>query len=278
MSNIITLSTQNQQITFQRAEDGYINATALCQNAGKQFGHYNANQTTQAFLKELQAEIGITITELMQVQKGGEPHFQGTWVHPQVATHLAQWLSPKFAVQVSKWLQDWIMKKQVPQIPKMDSAYFLQISQLMAEKEALIEKQTQEIQVLEYSKATVEKNLEIKEAEVKEKELVIEKAREVFVRVADGTGCYNFDSLVRNLNIPRKELRTLLETMKWICPKATDGKGNKVLKPTALSERLGFTKYLTTKFVLPNGKAKMDFVITANGYEKLLQQVGKVAK
>ena len=282
MSNIISLSSNNTQITFQRQEDGYINATALCQNAGKQFGHYNANQTTQAFLKELQAEIGITITELMQIQKGGEPHLQGTWVHPQVATHLAQWLSPKFAVQVSKWLQDWIMKKQAPQIQQLSRLEILEIAIENERKvialENTVEKQTQEIQVLEYSKATVERNLEIKAVEVKEKELVIEKAREVFVRVADGTGCYNFDALARNLQTPRKELRTLLETMKWICPKATDGKGNKILKPTALSERLGFTKYLTTKFVLPNGKAKMDFVITAKGYEKLLQQVGKVVK
>ena len=33
---------------------------------------------------------------------------QGTWVHPQVATHLAQWLSPKFAVLVSRWVVDWM--------------------------------------------------------------------------------------------------------------------------------------------------------------------------
>lgn len=125
MSNIISLSLNNTQITFQRQEDGYINATALCQNAGKQFGHYNTNQTTQAFLKALEAEIGITISELIQVQKGGEPHLQGTWVHPQVATHLAQWLSPKFAVQVSKWLQDWIIKKQVPQLTGQEALYQL---------------------------------------------------------------------------------------------------------------------------------------------------------
>ena len=33
---------------------------------------------------------------------------QGTWVHPQVAIHLAQWLSPQFAVKVTQWVFDWM--------------------------------------------------------------------------------------------------------------------------------------------------------------------------
>ena len=40
----------------------------------------------------------IPITGLVQSIQGGNPSFQVTRVHPQVATHLAQWASPKFAV------------------------------------------------------------------------------------------------------------------------------------------------------------------------------------
>lgn len=43
--------------------------------------------------------------------KGGDIRFQGTWVHPQVAINLAQWLSAKFAVQVSQWVFDWMSGK-----------------------------------------------------------------------------------------------------------------------------------------------------------------------
>lgn len=81
--------------------DGYINATAMCRAAGKEFGHYNANATTKAFLAELSSEIGIPISELIQAVSGGNPAHQGTWVHPQVAIHLGQWVSPKFAVLVT---------------------------------------------------------------------------------------------------------------------------------------------------------------------------------
>lgn len=104
---LIPHKTDNGLIIAQRQLDGYINATAMCQAAGKQLGHYLSNQTTKDFLAELSADIGIPISEIIQVVKGGSSP-QGTWVHPDVATNLAQWLSPKFAVMVSKWVREWL--------------------------------------------------------------------------------------------------------------------------------------------------------------------------
>jgi hypothetical protein len=95
----------------QRAADGYINATAMCRAAGREFKHYNENKTTKAFLSELSSEVGIPTSELVQALSGGNPALQGTWVHPQVAIHLAQWLSPQFAVKVSQWVYDWLSGK-----------------------------------------------------------------------------------------------------------------------------------------------------------------------
>ena len=97
-----------RRLIHQRAIDGYINATAMCQAAGKLFADYRRLKSTDAFLKALEADMGIPITELIQVVRGGDPDLQGTWVHPQVAINLAQWLSPEFAVQVSKWVVEWI--------------------------------------------------------------------------------------------------------------------------------------------------------------------------
>ena len=98
----------------QRAKDGYINATAMCQAAGREFKHYNANQATKAFLAELSSEVGIPTSELVQSISGGDPWRQGTWVHPQVAIHLAQWLSAKFAVLVSRWVFEWMSRGAQP--------------------------------------------------------------------------------------------------------------------------------------------------------------------
>lgn len=95
-------------LIHQRKADGYINATAMCKVAGKLWGHYRENAQTKAFLGALASDIGIPISAIVQSIKGGDPSLQGTWVHPQVAVHLAQWLSPEFAVKVSQWIVDWM--------------------------------------------------------------------------------------------------------------------------------------------------------------------------
>ncbi len=92
----------------QRANDGYINATALCKAVGKKLNHYGDLKTTREFLKELSSDTGIPVSGLVQSIKGGVPQNQGTWVHPQVAINLGQWASPKFAVLVSKWVTEWM--------------------------------------------------------------------------------------------------------------------------------------------------------------------------
>lgn len=106
----------NGTVIDQRAKDGYINATALCKAAGKMLADYLRLGSTKAFFDELSADMGIPISEIIQIVKGGDSAFQGTWVHPQVAIHLGQWASPKFAVLVSKWVHEW-MSGRAPQVP-----------------------------------------------------------------------------------------------------------------------------------------------------------------
>lgn len=97
----------DNEVVTQRVTDGYFNATAMCKASGKLMGDYLRLSATKAFLSELSSDMGIPISELVQSVKGGPPQLQGTWVHPQVAINLAQWLSPKFAVLISKWVLEW---------------------------------------------------------------------------------------------------------------------------------------------------------------------------
>jgi KilA-N domain len=104
---LIPHKIQNETIE-QRASDGYINATAMCKAAGKQFNDYTRTGPTKSFVQEMANETGIPVSELIQTLKGGDISRQGSWVHPDVAINLAQWLSPKFAVLVSKWVREWL--------------------------------------------------------------------------------------------------------------------------------------------------------------------------
>ena len=98
---------EDNAIIYQRHEDGYVNATAMCKAAGKLMGHYKELDATKEFIQALSSDIGKTITDIIVTQRGGDPILQGTWVHPDLAVHLAMWLSPKFAVKVVRWVNDW---------------------------------------------------------------------------------------------------------------------------------------------------------------------------
>jgi KilA-N domain/P63C domain len=94
-------------VVHQRKPDGYFNATAMCQAVSKLFAEYRRSPSTQEFLNELPSVTGLTHNGLIKIIRGGPPHLQGAWVHPDVAIHLAQWCSPKFAVAVARWVREW---------------------------------------------------------------------------------------------------------------------------------------------------------------------------
>ena len=90
-----------------RKTDGYINATQLCKAGNRMFKKWHENIRSQEFLEELSKTKQLSIENLVQITIDGENENRGTWVHPQVATYIAQWISPKFAVKVSDWIEEW---------------------------------------------------------------------------------------------------------------------------------------------------------------------------
>lgn len=111
--SLITHQVQDS-IVEQRASDGYINATAMCKAAGKKFNDYRRLGTTGEFLEELASVTGIPVTKLVESTQHGKATDQGSWVHPDVATHLAQWLSARFAVMVAQWVREWLSGQRTP--------------------------------------------------------------------------------------------------------------------------------------------------------------------
>jgi len=107
---VIQVDHEFNGTTITQRGDGYMNATAMCKAGGKQFNDYARLDTTKAFLDELNSITVIPVDEqfqrLTQSKPGAPSTGGGTWVHPQVAYHLAQWISPVFAVKVSGWIHD----------------------------------------------------------------------------------------------------------------------------------------------------------------------------
>jgi len=104
--------TYQGAVIQQRINDGYINATAMCKASGKALADYIRLQNSKEFLAALARSMGIPIDQLVRSILTGPNELRGTWVHPQVAIHLAQWASPEFAVLVSEWVFEWLSGKK----------------------------------------------------------------------------------------------------------------------------------------------------------------------
>lgn len=103
ITHYVELSSGRRRVD-QRVCDGYIDATAMCKAAGKQFRDYYRLKSTKDYIEELSGETGVAPTQLVEVKKGNTSKYeQGTWVHPKVALHLGRWLSPELVAEVSQW-------------------------------------------------------------------------------------------------------------------------------------------------------------------------------
>lgn len=127
--SIITHHVNTTTIS-QRTEDGYVNLTKMTRASGKLIANYLQLDTARAFLENLSDYMGVPISELLRTRKGGRPEEQGTWAHPQVAIHCAQWCSAEFAVLLSQWMFEWVAKVQTSNLNQRASTdHCLEIKQ-----------------------------------------------------------------------------------------------------------------------------------------------------
>jgi hypothetical protein len=108
----LTLRTYNG-IDIPQRPDGYINATKMCEAAGKRWNNFWQTQNAQSFANALASDTGIPVSETVISIKGGDPWQQGTWVHPDLAVELARWISPEFAIICNRWVRE-IMEGRHP--------------------------------------------------------------------------------------------------------------------------------------------------------------------
>jgi len=113
-------------ISVLSREDGFINATAICKAGGKEFKHWNSLESTKELIKALKegenlkqgipSDLSIIKDPLndketsdykvIHIIKNGLNNNRGSWIHPDLAVHLAMWISPTFGIQVSGWVRE----------------------------------------------------------------------------------------------------------------------------------------------------------------------------
>ena len=94
---------------------GYVNATQMCKACGKAWADYAKIDSTKTYWDALSADMNLCISALIISIKGGNnKQVQGTWVHPEIAIDLAQWVSVEFRIWANRTLKK-VISEQIPQ-------------------------------------------------------------------------------------------------------------------------------------------------------------------
>jgi hypothetical protein len=105
--------------------NGYINATKLCADGGKQMKHWLENKGNKELIKGfgelINSSVGI-LAELLIMNMSGSYETRGTYVHPDLIPHIASWVSPAFAYKVSKIVNNFLIREKEAEIERLTGA------------------------------------------------------------------------------------------------------------------------------------------------------------
>jgi len=98
----LVFNYNGNNISFAKGDNVLVNATQMAKPFGseKRPQFWLGNQSTKDFLAELSKARNLTLTDLVEVTKGGTN--PGTWMHEDVILEYARWLSPKLSI----WCND----------------------------------------------------------------------------------------------------------------------------------------------------------------------------
>lgn len=126
-----------------RKKDGYINATKLCKDGGKELTNWNQNKTSASLIEEVQRSVGIPSHPLIEQVIQGPNDLRGSYVHPKLIPHIASWICPSFAVKVSDIVNDYLVREYRMELLRLQHSLGEKqdkIDQLLIQNDLLLKK------------------------------------------------------------------------------------------------------------------------------------------
>src|SRR6266699_3563873 len=95
---------------------GFINATKLCHDGGKELHHWHENQSSKELLEclakkfnvEIQSPLIRKVVRTLNETDNGKI-ISGTYYNPLIIPHIACWISPEFAIRVGGIVNDYLV-------------------------------------------------------------------------------------------------------------------------------------------------------------------------
>jgi hypothetical protein len=100
-------------------ENGYVNATKMCNDENKSFRYWLKSQETKDLLDGIERS-GNRISDLMIKNMVGSNEFRGTYVHLDLVPHIAYWVSVSFAIKVGKIVNEYYLREAKAELQKKD--------------------------------------------------------------------------------------------------------------------------------------------------------------
>lgn len=111
MSNLVTFNYNDLPVLFQT--DGYLNATQIAKQFGKQPADYLKQKRTIEYIEGVKRNRLTEQNQLVRVIQGGSSDEQGTWLHPKLAIDFARWLNVDFSIWCDERIDELLKKGTV---------------------------------------------------------------------------------------------------------------------------------------------------------------------
>lgn len=231
LSNNQIFQYKGSPITFQKGDSVMVNATQMAKPFGKEPKFWLMNQSTTDYLNELSKVRNLTLTDLVQVTKGGNN--PGTWMHEDVAMEFARWLSPAFAIWCNDRIKELLQYGMTATQPTLE--------QMIDNPDLVIQLATQ------LKKEREEKEKLRLENESQQHKIAIDAPKvEFYDEVVDSKDALPMDRVAKllNIGIGRNRLFAFLREKKVLMPNNT---------PYQKYVELGWFRCVESKFSKPNG-------------------------
>src|SRR3981189_1637751 len=161
---------------------GFINATKLCSDGGKDLKHWFENQRNKDLLQCLATKLGedgdiesIFVRKIVRTaqQTDAEKTVSGTYYNPLIIPHIACWISPDFAIIVSDIVNDFIVGEYKKCLEEERSRRSI-AERWAKEEKAGREVVTQLLQLTEEQNEVMKRELAYADEEVKEKDKALD--------------------------------------------------------------------------------------------------------
>ena len=91
-------------------KDGFVNATKLCTQLGKDYRQWQRLALAKSIIKNLADHLEVSTTSLIKLVNRGLKKFNGTYVHPALLIHIVSWCSSIMSINLCNEIIDTYQK------------------------------------------------------------------------------------------------------------------------------------------------------------------------